>query len=247
MEAISESCRVCTHFLLSCHTRLCFACPSLALGLFLHGGCCLHCMGNWDGLGWLDCMGGLCNGLYSPTALFSGSRTGPLCHLWDAAWSPALLSQPPFPCSGPVTVLPPLTWPCRAAGEGSKSGRGMGVSSLHQGCFRKWKGSGLSTSFPPSFPPIPCSLWGSVCINPQTLSPKAHDPEHCWCQEGALRLRVSSGKVQTYPVLRAEPINTAAPLWQGQAALNRVFQQLIQLLLQLPGAGVPQLPQLECC
>lgn len=58
---------------------------------------------------------------------------------------------------------------------------------------------------------------------------------------------MSSSKVEAYPILRAEPINTAAPLLQGQAALNRAFQQLIQLLLQLPGVAVPQLPQLECC
>lgn len=104
-------------------------------------------------------------------AVLSGSRTAtlchqnrtqPPCHLWDAAWSPALLSQPLFLCSSPVTVLQPLTWPHRAAGEAARSGAGVGVSSLHRSCFRKWKCPGLSTSFPPRFPPIPCSPWGSA-------------------------------------------------------------------------------------
>lgn len=101
----------------------------------------------------------------------------------------SLITSPPLPATFPG--LQPCELSCTLRhdhtgqlGRAAKSGRGMGTSSLHRGCFRKWKGSGLSTSFPLSFPPIPCNLWGSAPINPHPLSPKAHDPSPAGAKRG---------------------------------------------------------------
>lgn len=132
--------------------------------------------------GWLECTGGCAMLCPVPWLCSLGAgqarcatRTG---HSYCATSGMQPGHQPSSPSHCPA--LQPRDCPAppkmatRQLGRAARSGRRMGVSSLRQGCFRKWKvSSGLSSSFPPSFPPIPCSLWGSAPMNPPTVSPKA--------------------------------------------------------------------------
>lgn len=151
MEAISESCRVFTHFLRTllprCHTLLLFVFPvfswycvffSVAAAAQPHIGSCA---------GWVTLVAG--QPCVSPTAVLPReqgratvpppwaaasrpalSTTAALVH--RAARPPALLSQPPFPVLSCPTAVPHApTRPRKPAVEDSKIGRrdGQGFAS----------------------------------------------------------------------------------------------------------------------